>query len=173
MEIIKYPRKVLRKECSPVRQVDDDFYRRAVEMLEVMYEEDGLGLAGPQVDWAEQIVTLDVDGAHEDPRIYLNPRIVESDGVIEMEEGCLSLPGIRVKVPRSERIVLVTYTVTGERMEMELEGLAAVAWQHEIDHLHGMLIIDRIPPARLMTVREQLRHLEQDMAETADRQDAR
>jgi peptide deformylase len=78
-----------------------------------------------------------------------------------VEEGCLSLPGIRLKVPRAEKITVAAYTMTGERVEMQLEGLASCAWQHEMDHLNGLLIIDKVPPTALIAVRDQLRQLEE------------
>ncbi len=81
---------------------------------------------------------------------------------MEQEEGCLSLPGLRVLVARSERVAVVAYTLEGERLEMEAEGLAARAWQHELDHINGVLIVDRLPPARLMSIRSHLKRLEQE-----------
>lgn len=165
MELIRYPEKVLRKKCPPVREIDDQFLARAEQMLELMYDSEGLGLAGPQVDWARQVVTLDVEGDREGPRIFVNPRIADSDGYTETEEGCLSLPGVRVEVPRAERVTVVAYTATGKRVELELEGLAAIAWQHEIDHLNGTLIIDRLSQTRLMTVRDRLKRLEREARE--------
>ncbi len=160
MELKKYPDRVLRTRCRPVRDVDDAVLRRAERMLDFMYESDGLGLAGPQVGWTQQIVTVDVTGEREGPRIFLNPRIVEMQGAAEIEEGCLSLPGVRIEVPRAEKIKLVAYTIRGERLEFDFEGLPAIAWQHEVDHLNGTLIIDRLPPTRLMAVRDQLKRLE-------------
>ncbi|MFO7958472.1 MAG: peptide deformylase [Candidatus Brocadiia bacterium] len=162
MEIKVYPERVLRKKCSPIERIDDEVVSEAQDMLEFMYESDGLGLAGPQVDWANQIVTLDVEQTGEGRRIFVNPRIIEREGHLEHEEGCLSLPGLRLTVPRAERVRVVAYTLDGERLEFDAEGLAACAWQHETDHLNGVLIIDRVQPTTLMTVRERLRRLERD-----------
>lgn len=160
MEIRCYPDRVLRKRCRPVRTIDDEFLARAHRMLDFMYVADGIGLAGPQVGWTDQIITLDVDLRHDGKRIFVNPRIIHRDGTLEAEEGCLSLPGIRIKVPRAGRVAVVAYTLAGERLELEAEGLAAVAWQHELDHLNGLLIIDRVAPTTLMSIRDQLRQLE-------------
>ena len=98
-----YPDRVLRRKCRPIRRVDDEVLARAQRMLDMMYEAEGLGLAGPQVGWTEQILTLDVEQQHEGERIFVNPRIVEREGSVELEEGCLSLPGVRLQVPRAAR----------------------------------------------------------------------
>ncbi len=169
MELKLYPDKVLRRRCQPVREVDDDVLRRAEEMLQFMYETDGVGLAGPQVAWPRQILTLDVVGEHADPRIFVNPRIVNREGYVEMEEGCLSLPGVRARVPRAEKVAVVAFTILGERIEAEAEGLAAVAWQHELDHLNGILLIDRVTPTQLLTLREDLKRLEHGAAGDSER----
>jgi peptide deformylase len=162
VKLIHYPDSVLKKRCRPVREVTGDLARRAEEMLEFMYESQGLGLAAPQVGWSERVVTLDVEGEREGRRIYLNPLIVEREGNLEHEEGCLSLPGVQLEVPRSEKVRVVAYTLDGERVEMEAEGLVACAWQHELDHLNGLLIIDRVQPTALMDVRDQLKKLAEE-----------
>ncbi|MFO8007641.1 MAG: peptide deformylase [Candidatus Brocadiia bacterium] len=168
MELKIYPDGVLRKRCRPVEEIDDAFVSRAEDMLEFMYEADGVGLAGPQIGWTDRIVTLDVDLDRDGPRIYVNPRIIGREGHAEEEEGCLSLPGLRVQVPRSERVAVVAYTLEGERLEMEAEGLAARAWQHELDHINGVLIVDRLPPARLMSIRSHLKRLEREWQDLKD-----
>jgi peptide deformylase len=168
MELKLYPDKVLRRRCQPVREVDDEVLLRAEQMLQLMYETDGVGLAGPQVAWPRQIITLDTVGEHQDPRIFVNPRIVAREGYIEMEEGCLSLPGVRARVPRAEKVAVVAFTILGERIEAEAEGLAAVAWQHELDHLNGVLLIDRLSPTQLLTLREELKRLEHGTPEAGE-----
>ena len=165
MELKLYPDRILRRKCQPVREVDDEVLHRAEEMLQFMYESDGVGLAGPQIAWPRQILTLDVGGEHLDPRIFVNPRIVNREGYIEMEEGCLSLPGIRALVPRAEKVAVVAYTILGERIEAEAEGLAAVAWQHELDHLNGILFIDHLAPTQLITIRDELKRMGQEVRE--------
>lgn len=162
MDLRCYPDRVLKRTCRPLREVTDETVARAEEMLEFMYESEGLGLAGPQVGWCDRIVTLDTEGTREGLRIFVNPLIVRREGQTEIEEGCLSLPGVRALVPRAEKVRVVVYTLGGERLEMEAEGLAACAWQHEMDHLNGVLIIDRLPPTTLITLRDQLKRLEQE-----------
>jgi len=161
MELKRYPDRALRKKCLPVRDVDDEFVSRAQQMLEFMYAAEGLGLAAPQVGRTDRIVTLDVAQQREGTRIFLNPRIVSHEGYMEEEEGCLSLPGIRVKVPSAEKVAVRAFLLDGEQVEVEAEGLAAAAWQHELDHLNGVLIIDHLTPTRLITIRGQLKDLEE------------
>lgn len=165
MEIRCYPAQVLKKRSKPVHEVTGEIVALADEMLECMYASDGIGLAAPQVGRSERIITLDVELDQHDPRVFLNPFITYREGAIELEEGCLSLPGLRVRVPRSDRVRVVAYTLDGERVELEAEGLAAVAWQHELDHLNGLLIIDRIAPTTRMSLRDHLRRLELEAEE--------
>lgn len=167
MELHYYPDRVLKRRSRPVRAVTDQTVARAEEMLQLMYDAEGLGLAGPQVGWGERIVTLDVTGEREGERVFLNPAIVHREGETELEEGCLSLPGVRARIARAARVRVLAYTLKGERLEMEAEGLAACAWQHEMDHLNGLLIIDRLPPTTLIALRDQLRRLEQEARDRA------
>lgn len=162
VELRFYPERVLKRRAQPVREITDEVAARAEEMLDLMYESDGLGLAAPQVGWSRRVVTLDVEGAHEGRRIYVNPVIVDRQGHMEHEEGCLSLPGVRACVPRAAKVRVVAYALGGQRVEMEAEDLVACAWQHEMDHLNGLLIIDRLSPTALMALREQLKKLEQE-----------
>jgi len=161
MELKLYPDKVLRTPCQSVREITDADLARMDEMLKLMYEKEGLGLAGPQVGWNRRVVTLDVEQQHSGERIFINPRIVASEGEVLAEEGCLSIPGVRAPVLRAEKVVVVAYTVRGERVEQEAEGLHARAWQHEIDHLNGVLFIDHLEPTTLLTLRQELRELEE------------
>lgn len=162
LELKFYPAQVLRRRCRPVQEVNDEVMARAQEMLEFMYAFDGIGLAASQVGWSRRIVTIDPELEKEGARIFVNPLIVHREGDMELEEGCLSLPGVRVKLHRAEKIKVVAYTLAGERVEFEAEDLAACAWQHELDHLNGLLIIDKVPPTTLMTIRDQLKKLEQE-----------
>jgi peptide deformylase len=168
LDIKCYPDPVLKRACRPVRTITDNLVRRAREMLEFMYEADGIGLAACQVGWSNRIVTIDVELDQRDPRIFVNPLITEREGEQELEEGCLSLPGLRLKVPRAERVKVVAYTLEGRRLEIEAEGLAACAWQHELDHLNGLLIVDRVPPTTLIGLRDQLKRLEEAENATAE-----
>jgi len=170
VELRIYPDRILRASCLPVREVSSEDIARMEQMLELMYRSEGVGLAGPQAGWASRVLTVDVEGERTGERIFLNPRILSSEGAVVEEEGCLSLPGLRAPVVRAERIVIAAYTVHGERIERELEGLHARVWQHEIDHLNGILFIDRLEPTTLVSLRQALRELEQAAGEGAGRQ---
>ncbi len=168
MELKYYPDRVLRRKSRPIQEVNDDVMQRARQMLDFMYEAEGVGLAGPQIGWDRRIVTIDIEGAKPEDRIFVNPLIVHRDGAAEQEEGCLSLPGIKVKVPRAEKVAVVAYTLSGRRIEFSFEGLAACVWQHELDHLNGVLIIDKLPPTTLITIRDQLKKLEEEARQAGD-----
>ncbi|MHC4593181.1 MAG: peptide deformylase [Planctomycetota bacterium] len=165
MELRIYPDTVLKRKSRAIKEVTDEIVARAQEMLEFMYEADGLGLAAPQVGWSERIVTLDAELEKKGPRIFVNPIITAREGHQEEDEGCLSLPGLRVRIPRAAKVEVVAYTLAGDRVELEAEGLAARAWQHELDHLNGLLLIDRLSPTTLMSLRVLLKKLEQEAAD--------
>jgi len=162
MQIICYPDPILRRTATPVREVDSAFIARAHEMLEFMYEADGIGLAGNQVGWLERIVAIDVDQTGSGDRVFLNPRVVVTEGETEAEEGCLSLPGIHVVVTRAVHVTVAAWTLRGVKVEIQAEGLAAAAWLHEIDHLNGKMIIDHAPESARTVLGRQLRQLEKD-----------
>lgn len=172
MEFVKYPDPRLRKKCSPITEINDETLNRAEEMLELMYAREGVGLAGPQVGWLERIVTLDTEGNRKGDRIFVNPKIIETEGSIKDDEGCLSLPGIWVPVTRAERVTVSAYTIRGKNVELEAEGTAARAWQQEIDHLNGMLVIDRTTPTALMQVRDKLKKLERQYEQRQEEEPA-
>ncbi len=165
MGLKTYPDRILRVRCRPLKEVTDQDLAQAQRMLDLMYESDGIGLAGPQVGWDRRIVTLDIEREGKGERIFINPRILHSEGEVEEEEGCLSVPGIWAPVQRAAKITLAAYTIRGERVEQELEGLPARAWQHEMDHLNGILFLDRLEPTALMTFRQRLRELEEGARE--------
>ena len=162
MELRTYPDRVLRTRCEPVREITDDDLARMRQMLELMYQSEGVGLAGPQVGWPSQVVTLDVGWEKQGDRMFVNPRILSSEGEVLEEEGCLSVPGVRAPVRRAEKIVVVAYSIRGDRIEREADGLLARAWQHEVDHLNGILFVDRLDPTALFGLRRALKELEQN-----------
>lgn len=168
MTIKVYPDKVLRLKCALVREFKDEDMARAQRMLELMYEAKGLGLAGPQVGWSVRIIVLDTEQTGAGDRIFFNPRILSAEGEMEAEEGCLSVPGVWAPVRRAERVTVAAYNLRGRRFEEVAEGLSARAWQHELDHLNGVLFIDRLEPTTLMTVRRQIKSLER-AAQGADK----
>lgn len=145
LEIKKYPEAVLKKKALPVEDV------KAVQsliddMVETMYAAPGIGLAAPQVGVSRRVVVIDVSVKEEQvPLIVLiNPEIVEADGLMDAEEGCLSVPEYYAVVKRAERVVVRGFDREGKPVELEASGLLARALQHEIDHLDGVLFVDRL-----------------------------
>lgn len=140
---------ILRRKADPVEQVDDDVRRLLDEMLATMYAADGVGLAAPQIGISRRIIVVDV----HDPEVpafgLINPRIVEySEDLDRAEEGCLSIPGLRDIVERPARVVVEGLDRSGQPCRIEADGLLARALQHEIDHLDGILFIDRLSPLK-------------------------
>jgi peptide deformylase len=147
-EILKFPDKRLRQMSKPIEQVTDEIRTLAHDMLEVMYDEPGIGLAAPQVGEAVRLIVLDTEWTREDaernPLILVNPEIVKSDGQIVWTEGCLSVPDYEAEVERAARVRLHAWDLEGAEVEVDANELRAVCFQHEIDHLDGILFIDRI-----------------------------
>lgn len=147
-EVLKFPDPRLKNVSKPIDQVDDALRELARDMIDVMYDEPGIGLAAPQVGQAVRMFVIDTewsdDGVERNPMVMVNPRIVERSGRISWEEGCLSVPDYSASVERDARIVLEAMDLEGNTIKEEAEGLRAVCIQHEIDHLDGILFIDRI-----------------------------
>ena len=158
LTVVTYPNPVLRKKARPIDGMDDDIRRFIDEMTETMYVKDGVGLAAPQVGVSKRFIV--VDGG-EGPMSLMNPEIVSVGGEQEtLEEGCLSLPDIRVDVLRTTRIVVRGINETSKTVEIEAEGLLARVLQHEIDHLNGILIIDHASSIQRALLKSRLRKLE-------------
>ena len=147
-DVLKFPDERLRRVSEPIDEITDEIRELARDMLEVMYDEPGIGLAAPQVDAPVRLVVVDTDWTEEDaernPLVLVNPEIVEASGKITWNEGCLSVPDFEAEVERAERVRLQAQDLDGKEIEIEAEGLQAVCFQHEIDHLDGVLFIDRI-----------------------------
>lgn len=157
-----YPDKVLRRpagEIDPSR-VDEEVARLASGLLQTMYAGRGVGLAGPQVAVPLRMITVDPEPEKQNGTVMLNPVIVARSGRRIDEEGCLSVPDIRGKVQRSGRVSVEYVTLEGEKTGLEAEGMLARILQHEIDHLDGILFIDRLSPAGKLAIRQALKRLE-------------
>ncbi|SER35847.1 peptide deformylase [Parafannyhessea umbonata] len=152
-DIVCAPDDRLKTECAPIQKIDDGVKALAKRMLEDMYESDGCGLAAPQVGELVQLVVIDVDysGAHDrNPYVLINPKIVKADGPERpFSEGCLSYPGISVEVSRPSHVVVQALDLEGDLMQYEAQdNLLAVCLQHEIDHLHGITMVDHLTPGQ-------------------------
>ena len=147
-EVLKFPDKRLREVSVPIETVTDEIRVLAADMCDVMYDEPGIGLAAPQVGETVRLVVVDTEWTQEDvernPLILVNPELVEPAGKIRWTEGCLSVPDFEAEVERAEKIRLIAQDLDGKDLDILAEGLQAVCFQHEIDHLDGVLFIDRI-----------------------------
>jgi peptide deformylase len=142
LPILEYPDPRLRLRAEPVTKVDDRIRRLIDDMLETMYEAPGIGLAATQVDVHERVIVIDISERNDDPVCLVNPEILEKEGSISSEEGCLSVPEFFEFVDRAEKIRVTARNRDGKSIELEAQGVLAVCIQHEMDHLEGKLFVD-------------------------------
>ena len=147
-EVLKFPDKRLREISKPIEKITDEIRELANDMLDVMYDEPGIGLAAPQLGETVRLIVVDTewtaDDAEKQPLVLVNPEIVESSGNIVWNEGCLSVPDFEAEVERAANVQLRALDLEGEELAIDATELRAVCFQHEIDHLDGVLFIDRI-----------------------------
>jgi peptide deformylase len=174
LQIIQYPHPTLRRVARPLRRVDADLHRMVRQMFDLMYEHRGIGLAATQVDLPYRlfVINLESDPAkHDQEFVFINPVLSNRKGMAEAEEGCLSLPNLYADVKRPERVTINAYTLGGQELNMELSGLFARAVQHEVDHLDGILFIDRLTPTGDLTVRPALEEFAIEFAHRRQRRE--
>jgi peptide deformylase len=165
LEIKKYPDKILKKKAAAVENIDAQTQQLIDDMIETMKYAHGVGLAANQVGISQQLCVIDVSEREEKVPliVLLNPVIVEKTGMIEAEEGCLSVPGYMTTIKRPEKVFIRGVNREGKDMEIEAGGLLARALQHEIDHLEGLLLIDRMSPIRREFFKRRYKKLLQEM----------
>jgi peptide deformylase len=156
LEILEFPDPHLRTQASPVDLFDADLSVLIESMLETMYDAQGIGLAATQVDVHKQLLVLDVSETRDQPHVYINPKVLESEGTETCEEGCLSVPGVYAEVSRAEKVRVRAQDQHGETFEHSLDGLHAICLQHEMDHLQGKLFVDYLSPLKRQMVRKKL-----------------
>lgn len=145
LEIRIYPDPVLRRVAEPVTEFDESLERLVQDMAETMYASPGVGLAAPQVGVSRRLFVVDISSPRQEQLlVFVNPEIIEREGEITWEEGCLSFPDVHTDVQRTKRIVVRAQDAAGAGFELEAEDLLAVAIQHELDHLDGRLLIDNM-----------------------------
>ena len=145
----------LRKESKPVAKITPKVRKLVEDMFETMYADNGIGLAAPQIAINQRIIVIDIQTRRIKPVAMINPEIIDSSGVQESLEGCLSCPGLSANVKRSEKVVVQGLDPNGRKTTVEAEGLLAVVFQHEIDHLDGILFLDRLDPSERVKVEQQ------------------
>lgn len=163
-EIVKYPDPVLAKRGEDITEFGEDLKTLVEEMFESMYAAHGIGLAAPQIGLSMRLTVIDVNFKKDpaDKLVLVNPEIVEREGKQYEEEGCLSLPEIREKVTRAAKVKVRAQNIEGEWFEVEGEELLARAFQHEIDHLDGVLFIDRLSRLKRDLVHRKIKKMQKN-----------
>ena len=158
LSILRYPDPRLYTVARPVADVDDRIRRLVDDMLETMYEAEGVGLAATQVDVHQRVIVIDTSEARDTPLVLINPELIDkSDEMTLGDEGCLSVPEIYDKVPRHARVKVRARDRSGETREFAAEGLLSVAVQHEMDHLLGKVFVDYLSPLKRARLTGKLR----------------
>lgn len=167
LEILHFPDPRLRTVARPVAAVDARIQRLLDDMLETMYAAPGIGLAATQVNVHQRLLVVDVSEEKNQPLVFINPELLDRQGVEEMDEGCLSVPGIYEKVQRAERIKVRALGRDGQPFALEADGLLAVCIQHEIDHLDGKLFVDYLSGLKRQRIRKKLEKAQRHHAPAA------
>ena len=160
LSILRYPDERLHTVAEPVQSVNDEIRRLIEDMADTMYAAPGVGLAATQVDVHKQIIVIDVSEAHDNLLVLVNPEILERRGTSELEEGCLSVPGIYEQISRAKWIRVAALDRDGERFEIEADGLLSVCIQHEMDHLQGIVFVEYLSRLKQMRILSKLRKQE-------------
>jgi peptide deformylase len=174
LEILHFPDPRLRNVAQPVEQVDDAIRQLVDDMFETMYAAPGIGLAATQVNVDKRVIVIDISDQKDQPLCLINPEILARDGIEEMEEGCLSVPGVFELVERADHVRIQALNRDGQRFEIEASDLLAVCIQHEIDHLDGKLFVDYLSPLKRARIRKKLeKEQRQSQSGTESRQGTR
>lgn len=156
LEVLHFPDARLRKKALPVVSIDSVIKELAEHMIETMYAENGIGLAATQVNVQKRVVVMDLSITKSEAVVMVNPEIITTSGLEQMQEGCLSVPEVYETVERAEKISFRYLTLENKLVVQEAEGLLAVCVQHEIDHLNGKLFIDYLSPLKRNRIAKKL-----------------
>ncbi len=156
-----YPHEVLRQAAREIEQIDDQIQRLAAKMLELMYAHRGVGLAATQVGIPLQLFVANPTGQDDQEMIFINPQILDESGWTEAEEGCLSVPEVHASIIRRDKCVIEGLDLSGKKIAQPVEALLARICQHEMDHLDGRLILNRMSAVAKLSNRRQIYYLEQ------------
>jgi peptide deformylase len=181
MKIVQYPHPALRHPARPLTTIDEKVRTQACRMLELMYEAHGIGLAATQVAWPYELFVMNIKSdpqQREHERVLINPVIVERKGSVEGEEGCLSFPGLFQKVRRAKTVKVQAYDLEGRSIEIvtselpaEVSEMTSRVLQHEIDHLRGVLFIDKMGPVAKLASRSKVKDFERQFRRAQERGD--
>lgn len=158
-DVVTYPQATLRKKSETIKEVSKEIKDLIREMKETMYASDGIGLAAPQVGVNQKVIVVDVTPHQPDqkPFALINPEIVSGEGEVDSTEGCLSVPGFLETIKRKEKVTVRGIDEEGKEVEIEATGMLAICLQHEIDHLNGMTIVERLSPLKRGIIRKKLK----------------
>jgi peptide deformylase len=156
LNILRYPDARLHKVATPVTVFDESLKNLVRDLAETMYAAPGVGLAATQVDLHKQVIVVDVSERRDSLVVLVNPEIVEASGVSDIEEGCLSVPGVYDIIERAERVKVRAYDQNGNPFTLEAQGLLAVCIQHEMDHLKGKVFVEYLSQLKQQRVRARL-----------------
>lgn len=165
LSIIRWPDPRLKQQNKPIEKFDDRLHLLIARMLELMREAKGVGLAAPQVGLNLRLFVMNPTGQSQDDRAYINPVLSEGEGAEEDDEGCLSLPGLSVKVERFRTVRIAAQDAEGNPVDQLESGYLPRIWQHELDHLNGILLVDRMGPVARLANRRLLKKLQEEYAE--------
>jgi len=156
LNILRYPDARLHKTAAPVTVFDESLKRLVADMAETMYAAPGIGLAATQVDVHKQVIVIDVSERRDSLVVLINPEILDASGVSDIEEGCLSVPGIYDTLERAERVKVRAFDANGNAFTLEAQGLLAVCIQHEMDHLKGKVFVESLSQLKQQRIRARL-----------------
>lgn len=160
LDVLHFPDDRLRTVAKPVDEITPEIKQLAADMIETMYDENGVGLAATQVNVHLRVVVIDVSDTRDQPMAIINPTIINESGVEVSEEGCLSVPETNAEVERAEFVTLEYLDLNGEKQVVEADGLFAVCIQHELDHLKGKLFIDYLSSLKQKRIKTKLEKLQ-------------
>lgn len=168
-EVLVYPDPTLKQKAKPVGLVDDATRELIRDMAETMYAEEGIGLAAPQIGVLKRIIVIDTSPRQEGEklRVFVNPELVSAEGRTRYTEGCLSIPGEAEEIERFSKVIVRALNEEGDMFELEAEGLLAIALQHEMDHLDGVLFVDRLSSLKRGLIRKRMLKYKEDRRRSA------
>ncbi len=155
-DILVYPNPRLRDQSAEITEFDEELSVLVNDMAETMYEAPGIGLAAIQVDVPKRVVIMDLSENRDDLQVFINPKITPLGGTVEMEEGCLSVPGIFAAVERVEKVQINAQDIQGNAFEIQADELLSICIQHEVDHLNGKVFVDYLSRLKQDKVRKRL-----------------
>ena len=156
LTVLHYPDDRLRTVAKPVAAVSDETRQLIADLLDTMYDENGIGLAATQVNVHQRVVVIDVSESRDQPLVFINPEIISKSGDTTYEEGCLSVPQSYANVERAAEVTVKAQNADGEWFELKADGLLAICLQHELDHLVGKLFIDYLSPLKRDRIKKKL-----------------